>query len=388
MEETKKKKPGHRRKKRRTLNIILISIGVVMLAGIIAVIAIFNVYMNKMEIVPYVATKPTIDIIKNPDKIEIIKPEELKQAEILPEYNDTTPPDILGESEVVLTPPGAPGFRVDLANIEDEKAKIRNWYYSGSPIYSENVTNILLIGSDNRSSAEVGRSDAMVMASINKSTRQITLVSFLRDNFSYITNGSTEIFTKLNIAYNMGGPELTVTTIENLFKVRIDNYVVTSMTEFPGIIDTLGGIYLNVESDAADSIGVDHGVQLLDGTKALAYSRYRKIGSDLQRTGRQQMVVFAMMDRFRSSSLSDMNNALDLLLPSIRTGITKTGFLGYASTAFFDGWGSYSNANLSVPTGDCRFGANYDTLDFWFVDYPTQSQNLQMILYGATNIGL
>ena len=389
----KKKKTGRRHKKRRALNIVLISIGALMLTCIITIVVIFNVYMNKLEIVPYVPTTPGIDIIKEPENVVIIDPEKLPQAEVLPEYKDTLPPDILsaesvGDSDVTITPDDATGFRIDVNDIENEKIKIRNWYNSGTPIYSANVTNILLMGIDNRSAAEIGRSDAMILVSINKSKKEITLVSFMRDNFSYMTDGTFELFHKLNHTYYRGGPELTVSTIENLFKIRIDNYVVASMLEFPGIIDTLGGIYLDVDSVVADRYGWDNGVQLLNGEKSLLYSRFRKVGSDLERTSRQQMVIFGVMDRFRSSSLSDINSALDLLLPSIRTGVTKTGVLGYASTAFFDGWGSYGNSNLSVPNSDYRYGAMLRESVYWFVDYPAQSQALQMTLYGATNIGL
>lgn len=83
---------------------------------------------------------------------------------------------------------------------------------------SDDVYNILLIGSDTRASGEVGRSDAMILVSINQKTETIYLTSFLRDCYVNIPGYGN---TRLNHAFAYGGPDLLEQTLEQNFKVHV-----------------------------------------------------------------------------------------------------------------------------------------------------------------------
>ena len=100
---------------------------------------------------------------------------------------------------------------------------------------------MLLIGQDD------GRSDSMILASINKKTDQITLASFFRDSYSYINYNGEDRYTKMNAAYAWGGPELLIETLENNFKVEIDYYVTVNFENFSKAIDAIGGVYVDVQ---------------------------------------------------------------------------------------------------------------------------------------------
>ena len=103
---------------------------------------------------------------------------------------------------------------------------------------SADVYNILLIGSDTRVQGEVGRSDAMILVSINQKTKRIYLTSFLRDCYVYLPGWG---HTRLNHAFAYEGPALLEQTLEENFKVHVDKYVAVDFFSFMDVVDTLGG---------------------------------------------------------------------------------------------------------------------------------------------------
>ena len=102
-------------------------------------------------------------------------------------------------------------------------------YTSGS-MSSASVTNILLIGSDTRDENEFGRTDTMILLSVNSKKKTVTMTSFMRDMYVEI-RGNThsgeqiDIWDKLNSAYVYGGAELLMDTLEYNFDVSVDDYV-------------------------------------------------------------------------------------------------------------------------------------------------------------------
>ena len=112
-------------------------------------------------------------------------------------------------------------------------------------LLDDNITNILLIGSDGRTLNERGRSDAMMIATIDEKHKKIKLTSLARDTYVKIPGKGYE---KLNHAYSYGGATLLMETIENNFGVGITSYVNVNFASFIDIIDALGGITINVKS--------------------------------------------------------------------------------------------------------------------------------------------
>lgn len=177
------------------------------------------------------------------------------------------------------------------------------------PLFEKDGTcNILLIGADRRDRSWNGNSDTMMLASVNRSTKTIHLMSFMRDLAADVEGHGTE---KLNAAYAVGGPDLLVSTMEKNFGVRVDHYVSVDFYSMADVIDQLGGVSVTVsdaEAEAANGLvegmasgegltsyrTYDHGAGTYDadGLMAVAYARIRHIGNaDYQRTQRQRNVI-------------------------------------------------------------------------------------------------
>ncbi len=174
-----------------------------------------------------------------------------------------------------------------------------------SLVSESHVKNILLIGAD-KEKGGASRSDSIMIASVNKRTGQITVVSILRDTHLDVP-GYRE--SKINAAYAWGGANLLVQTIEQNFGIKIDDYATVNFEMFTALIDGLGGIEVDVTEDEADYINnrhrygseekpehVESGENVhLSGYQALWYARIRKLDSDFNRTERQRKVISAIV---------------------------------------------------------------------------------------------
>ncbi len=175
-----------------------------------------------------------------------------------------------------------------------------------SLVSESHVKNILLIGAD-KEKGGASRSDSIMIASVNKRTGTITVVSVLRDTHLDIP-GNRE--SKVNAAYAWGGANLLVQTIEQNFGIKIDDYATVNFEMFTALIDGLGGIEVDVTEDEADYINNRHrygseekpetvlsGENVhLTGYQALWYARIRKLDSDFNRTERQRKVISAIVE--------------------------------------------------------------------------------------------
>ena len=111
------------------------------------------------------------------------------------------------------------------------------------PIRNENVINVLLIGLDSRTGhTNGGRSDTLILLSLNKTTKKINMTSFFRDTYCNIENNGQQSYNKINSSYAKGGANCLINTLESNFKVDIDYYVTVDFATFEDIIDELGGL--------------------------------------------------------------------------------------------------------------------------------------------------
>lgn len=271
------------------------------------------------------------------------------------------------------------------------KDLVKKWATNGGEKYSSrNVINVLLIGQDD------GRSDSMILASINKKTDQITLASFFRDSYSYINYNGTDRYTKMNAAYAWGGPELLVETLENNFKVEIDYYVTVNFENFSKAIDAIGGVYVDVQPYESEYIRRTSRFKnfpvgehvLLNGDEALVFSRIRKsdADSDISRTRRQRQVITALIQQSKSASLGQLNSLANKLLPYVNTNMPKSTILSYGTQAILQGWMNYPIKQITVPSEKYRDGKYINGVSFIIVDYQAAARELQMALYGNSNI--
>ena len=231
---------------------------------------------------------------------------------------------------------------------------------------------------------------------MNKSEKKIKLVSFMRDSYTYMDQFDS--YAKLNAACANGGPAYLVETIENDYKIKIDGYVMVDFDSFIHVIDVLGGVRVDVPQYVASYLSnVKYGTfpagnnVLLNGEQALRFSRVRNsdANGDISRVARQRQVINSLISRCKGATLSEINAVSDVILANVRTNISRKAILSYAAKAVTDGWANFTITEITMPTADTRKPySSRATAWIWVIDYPLAAQQLQLELYGKTNIKL
>ncbi|MED2970932.1 LCP family protein [Fictibacillus sp. B-59209] len=173
--------------------------------------------------------------------------------------------------------PGKDNFSVLIAGIDDSKHRKGEKGFEGN------------------------RTDALILATFNRDQKSVKMVSIPRD--SYVTIPGRINKDKITHAHAFGGMDLTVDTVEHLFNIPVDYYVRVNFDAFLQIVDTLGGVDVDVqkkivEQDSKDrprAITIEPGQQRLNAEEALAYARTRHADSDIMRGDRQKQIVEAIL---------------------------------------------------------------------------------------------
>jgi LCP family protein required for cell wall assembly len=295
-------------KKSVGLKILSVFLAIVMILSIIGLIGTTAAYflLNRFN------------IVETEENYEVMADEDLT-----PEEGDNPALDNAPKSDVDL-----------LESLISSNIDEKTW----KSMASEYVYNVLLIGSDTRIKNERGRSDTMIIASLNKKTGKIFFTSILRDTYVAIPN---RLNNRINAAYALGGAELLMDTIELNFKIHLDEYMMVDFDNFIEIIDTMGGVDLSmtdIEIDSVNSMSKQYcaehnlktfkdldkvsGEKHLNGVQALMYSRIRKSDSDFARTGRQRLVLQQLIVKSKSKSITELYGLAEKLMPLVTTNIT------------------------------------------------------------------
>lgn len=309
----------------------------------------------------------------------------------LPDEEGGTPPTTTTPTtSATAKPPASSGGVVTPKPPATMQQRIRDWCANGEAVSSDHVINVLLVGIDSVDVMNNGRADSLILMSVNTQKKTITLTSLLRDQYAYITTEKGESFEKMHLSNVRGGPEKLIQTIEAHYKVQIDNYILVSLTTFPLVIDRVGGVTLSVTEAEAAVLGGEFvaGEQRLTGAKALRYARIRKYDSEQARTGRQRKVLAALVNELKSASVAEIAGVINDVLPYVRTGFTQTQMISLATRAVSEGWFGYAIQQRYTPEGDYWRGEMIDELWYWLVDYPVAAYELQMSIYGRSNIRL
>lgn len=273
------------------------------------------------------------------------------------------------------------------------------WANNGGTLYSsKNVINILLVGLDSDDALENGgRSDTLILVSLNKATGKINMTSFFRDSWTYMNIDGHDRYNKINSSYYYGGPEGLIDTIEKNFKIDIDYYVAVDFSSFVDIINALGGLTVEVQEYEANYINrttvhkIEHGPAVkLNGYEALVFARIRKSDSDsdVSRTRRQRMVISSLIESAKGASISQLNDALDTLFKHVKTDLTQMQILSYATQAITKGWINYEIVQHTLSDEDVFATGYVGDSSVVFMDYPLAAQRVQTAVYGDTNIVL
>ena len=186
--------------------------------------------------------------------------------------------------------------------------------------------SILLMGIDSGGlgRTEKGRSDVMMVATVNPDTQEIAVTSIPRDSYVEIPGRGMD---KINHAYAFGGPELSLQTVKNWLGIELNDYAVVDMQGLVDMIDSVDGIdIVPPESFEIDGYQFEEGKSIhLDGDSALAYSRERyNSGGDYARQERQRQIILSFIDKVRqeSSDIPSMISVINSLRKFVKTNVS------------------------------------------------------------------
>lgn len=182
--------------------------------------------------------------------------------------------------------------------------------------------NIVLFGIDDVD-GYIGRSDCIILFSINENTKDVKMTSIYRDTYVDVPGHG---LTKINHAYAYDGPVLAMNTINRNLDLDVKEYVTINFQVVKDVVDAVGGVKIKLTSEEAKKVpGIaKKGTYTLTGEQALAYGRIRKIDSDYARTERMRTVITAVFEKVKTMSVTEMNKLADELLPELHTNIQKS----------------------------------------------------------------
>ncbi|PFO55039.1 LytR family transcriptional regulator [Bacillus cereus] len=191
-------------------------------------------------------------------------------------------------------------------------------------ISDQKPISILMMGVDQRGEDQ-GRSDSLMLFTLNPTTKSMKIISIPRDSYTEIVGKGTK--DKINHAYAFGGIDMAVKTVENFLNVPVDHYIEVNMDGFKDIVDAVGGVDVNNDLDFTyEGIHFEKGNIHLDGRKALHYSRMRKLDprGDFGRQMRQRQVIQAVIKKGASvSSLANYGDVLKAIEKNVKTSLTQ-----------------------------------------------------------------
>mgnify|MGYP001644038613 FL=1 len=198
---------------------------------------------------------------------------------------------------------------------------------------------IMIMGVDERE-GDVGRSDTLMVATIDPVRNETSLLSIPRDTRVAIPRNG---YDKINAAYAYGGEKLTQRTVEDFLGVRIDHYVIINTHAFQKIVDAIGGIDIDVEKrmyyedpwddDGGLIIDLRPGLQHMDGKTAVTYVRYRDEEGDIGRVKRQQKFMRACVDAVTTPAiLPRLPAIISSVIDSVKTDLSVRQMLEFIGT--------------------------------------------------------
>lgn len=186
--------------------------------------------------------------------------------------------------------------------------------------YSNSIINIALFGVDS-ADVSTGRSDSIIIATIDTIHKKLKLTSVMRDSYVNISGIGND---KINHAYAFGGPQLAIKTLNENFNLNIEDFVAVNFESLPKIIDMLGGVTVDITSEEVSHIpGIPSaGTYNLNGAQALSYSRIRyATGGDYVRTERQRTILTKIFEKVLTINPMKYPSLLNEVLPMVQTSL-------------------------------------------------------------------
>lgn len=206
-------------------------------------------------------------------------------------------------------------------------------------LVTKDKATVMIMGVDKRSD-DVGRSDTLMVATLDPDKNQAALLSIPRDTRVKIKGYG---YDKINAAYAYGDRKLSQQTVEGLLGIKIDHYIVIDIHGFTKIIDALGGVDIDVEKrmyyedpwddDGGLYIDLQPGMQHMDGKTAVTYVRYRDEEGDIGRIRRQQKFMKAVMDKLVSPAIIPrLPSMVSAMYDAVETDMSISELLSFLGT--------------------------------------------------------
>lgn len=259
-------------------------------------------------------------------------------------------PEAEGEDEVLISDEAKESIEILDAEIDDTVDPDSLDLNVNLP---DNVVNILLVGIDTRDTTMADglqHGDVQIICSINKDTGSVKLTSIQRDLYVAIPGYKSK--NRINVAYSRGGGQLAMRTINSVFEMNIEYYVTINFYGLASIIDSIGGIdieltkaeakainsYLKKNPPKYDNQDKDYertsleakaGVQHLDGVQAVMYARTRSVDNDFGRTARQRKLLELLLQKIMKDNMSvdKLVELMQVCLPYVTTNLNASTML-------------------------------------------------------------
>lgn len=252
------------------------------------------------------------------------------------------------------------------------------------------IFNVALFGLDTRDENSFsGRSDTIIIVSIDRKNNIVKLSSILRDSYVAIEGHKNQ---KITHAYAFGGAELAIKTLNQNFAMNITDYATVNFYKLGKAIDILGGVDLEVtevERAHLNDIGDDEnpdfeylnqsGMVHLTGEQAVVYARLRYIDSDVQRSNRQKKVIEALLVQARKVSPSKYGEMVKTMMSLCETSLSFSEIMSFAPMISED----ITIQMTNVPGDeDNAVGGIYDGAWVWRYDLAAAAERLHLFIYG------
>ena len=259
------------------------------------------------------------------------------------------------------------------------------------------VKNIALFGLDARENENSGRSDALIVLTVDNKHDKIKMTSILRDSEVYIDGHG---YDKITHAYVYGGPELAIKTLNQNFNLDISDYITVNFIEMAQIVDAFGGITVEISYDEMVEINknlsmqewesydanivqsdymYNYGEVHLNGNQAVAYARIRSLDSDDMRANRQQTVLKALLVQATQLGALEYPDMIRTVMPLCETSMGFADITAAAPILFTD----YATETYTIPSADEEAYGAYTDSGSWVYRYDLEaaSRHLSYIIY-------
>lgn len=265
------------------------------------------------------------------------------------------------------------------------------------PLYDKKIINILLLGEECiGSGSSRGRTDMIVLATIDTITKTVKLTSLMRDSFVQIPGYDDN---RINAAYALGGVPLLYQTIEKNFGIVPDNYVLVRFDDFEKVVDSVGGVDITLSKTEANYLNktnyiskpqyrnVVEGLNHMNGNQALGYCRVRYVAhdgekNDFGRTTRHRVMISALVEKVKNLGYTDLFRVAMECLPMVTTDVTADEIEKYIHMVLDIGGADINIKEMRIPADGTYNFVTIRKMSVTQLDIQKNKELLHEFIYG------